>query len=84
METEPLHAGVSVDAQDPLAVLSHGIASRDQRLAGRRTAATEVAEAPLPEGTTRVTAPVQGTVVSIDVKSGETVRSGQLLVVMSP
>ncbi len=82
VETEPLHAGVSVDAQDPLAVLSHGIASRDQRLAGRRTAATEVAEAPLPEGTTRVTAPVQGTVVSIDVKSGETVRSGQLLVVM--
>ena len=82
VETEPLHAGVSVDAQDPLAVLSHGIASRDQRLAGRRTAATGVAEAPLPEGTTRVTAPVQGTVVSIDVKSGETVRSGQLLVVM--
>jgi acetyl/propionyl-CoA carboxylase alpha subunit/acetyl-CoA carboxylase carboxyltransferase component len=64
-------AGAHIDPTDPLAVLDHGKTSRG-------------AAAPRqgPSGALPIEAPVQGTVVSIDVREGDLVRVGQQLGVM--
>jgi acetyl/propionyl-CoA carboxylase alpha subunit len=75
----PRLAGARVDAGDPLAVLSHG--RRDTAPAG----AGERAELPPsdgPAGTVPVTAPMLGTIVSVDVQVGDRVQAGQPLLVM--
>jgi acetyl/propionyl-CoA carboxylase alpha subunit len=71
-EQPPGMAGVKVDASDPLAVLQHGKtgASLTPR---HRFSDSDPGE---------VRAPVQGTVVMVEVTEGETVRSGQRLFVM--
>jgi len=66
------HAGTAVDASDPLAVLKLGHAARPARQA----------EAPLADGLVAVPAPMQGTVVSVDVVEGATVKAGQQVLVM--
>ena len=70
-------AGVIVDAGDPLAVLDHGKRGEDAPDAPAPDAA------PLPDGVAAVRAPLQGTVVAIEVVPGEAVREGALLLVMS-
>jgi acetyl/propionyl-CoA carboxylase alpha subunit/acetyl-CoA carboxylase carboxyltransferase component len=69
-------AGAEVDTSDPLAVLAHG----------RRDEGFESAPPPgresQPEGRVAVRAPVQGTVVSVDVELGSLVHVGQSLLVM--
>ncbi len=80
-DVAPLHAGVELGTTDPLAVLSHGTASRDRALSS--TSGAPIPEAaPAPEGTVAVSAPVQGTVVAIDVAEGDEVRVGQQLLIM--
>jgi acetyl-CoA carboxylase carboxyltransferase component/biotin carboxylase len=64
-------AGATVDASDPLAVLHHGKASVSRR---------EVSQAA--DVDSAVVAPIQGTVVSIEVGPGDEVHSGQPLLVM--
>ncbi len=64
-------AGATVDTNDPLAVLHHGKAS-----AGRRS------ETRVQSVDSAVVAPIQGTVVSIEVAPGEAVHRGQPLLVM--
>ena len=71
----PALAGARVDARDPLAVLDYG-KTRDEA-AGASADAEDA-----PEGLVAVRAPLQGTIVSIDVRSGESVASGQPLLVM--
>ena len=68
-------AGARVDARDPLAVLDYGKA---------RAATPEAAAVtePPPEGLLEVRAPLQGTIVSVDVREGELVAAGQPLLVM--
>ncbi len=66
--------GARVDSIDPLAVLAFG----KEQVA----AAAEVA-APIGDGSIAVSAPMQGTIVNIAVAAGDTVRRGQMLVVMS-
>ncbi|MBT3331476.1 MAG: carbamoyl-phosphate synthase large subunit, partial [Rhodospirillaceae bacterium] len=67
--------GVKVDASDPLAVLSHGkseaapVAAASNDLSG-------------PDGTTAIAAPMQGTIVSIDVAEGEDVYPGRQVLIM--
>jgi acetyl/propionyl-CoA carboxylase alpha subunit/acetyl-CoA carboxylase carboxyltransferase component len=80
------HAGIKVDANDPLAVLDYG---RN----GNGTA--PAAEAPQPsneyrtfdipqqEGVTVIQSHLQGTIVSIDIVEGELVRKGQQILVMN-
>ena len=70
---EPTRAGARVDPNDPLAVLDYGQTARPR---GPRAAS------PDPDGSAALEAPLQGTVVSIDVREGDPVRPGQLLVVM--
>jgi acetyl/propionyl-CoA carboxylase alpha subunit len=67
-------AGVKVDSQDPLAVLGHG------KLANKP--AQEARNVDAPAGTTALQAPLQGTIVSIAVKIGDTVRAGEPVLVM--
>jgi acetyl/propionyl-CoA carboxylase alpha subunit/acetyl-CoA carboxylase carboxyltransferase component len=64
--------GASIDPGDPLAVLAHG-------KSGRVGAPSTVSGA---VGAVAVEAPVQGTVVSIDVQEGDVVHAGQQLGVM--
>lgn len=67
--------GADIDTSDPLAVLAHGQSSTE--------AAPEiVAAAQGPDGTETVAAPLQGTVVSVDVKEGDMVPAGADLMVM--
>ncbi|MGI8550902.1 MAG: carboxyl transferase domain-containing protein [Dehalococcoidia bacterium] len=85
---QPARAGARVDAIDPLAVLSFGKAgagsgSRQSAVGSRAS----VAGAPRngvvgPDGTSVLAAPLQGTIVSIEVKEGANVRAGQTLLVM--
>ncbi len=82
---EPALAGVKVDARDPLAVLAFGKTGGDGQ-APTTSAATTVAEPALhivgPEGSVAVKAPMQGTIVSLDVHEGEAVYAGQQLLIM--
>ncbi len=77
-------AGARVDATDPLAVLEYG---KSGGAVGAQTAqGPEVAAPPPvvsgPPGTVAVTAPMQGTIVSLLVAEGDRVRRGQDLLVM--
>ncbi|MGH7779677.1 MAG: carboxyl transferase domain-containing protein [Candidatus Binataceae bacterium] len=78
-------AGAKIDTSDPLAVLHHG---KSEDGASPAEVATVAAPAPHahevvgPEGTLAVTAPMQGRIVSIDTRQGDTVRRGQQLLVM--
>ncbi len=82
--TTPAFAGAKVDSVDPLAVLDHGksehVASAPADDAGvERPIAPP---APGPEGTVALEAPLQGTIISIDVQPGDAVREGQQVLVM--
>ena len=78
-------AGVKLASSDPLAVLHHG--KSDAGAAVAESAQPEVAMAVAsditgPEGTVAVAAPMQGTIVSLDVAEGDSVHRGQQLFVM--
>ena len=77
-------AGVKLDTTDPLAVLNLGkMEIRATALSnGPPSAPAPFAEVIGPENTVAVGAPMQGTIVSLDVREGEQVRSGQQLLVM--
>ncbi|MBA4181416.1 MAG: carbamoyl-phosphate synthase large subunit [Anaerolinea sp.] len=68
-------AGVKIDTSDPLAVLAHG-------KSGGPVAAASMLEAPTAEGVAVTRAPLQGTIVTLDVAAGDLVRKGQQLAVM--
>ena len=75
-------AGVTVDASDPLAVLAHG--KEGGPAAAAPAPALDILPAvDVPEGVHAVLAPLQGTIVTIDVAAGDAVREGQLLLVMN-
>ena len=69
-------AGARVDTNDPLAVLAHG-KSEDAT-----AVETPAEEAFVPAGSVALRAPLQGTIISIDVEIGAPVRKGQQLIVM--
>jgi acetyl/propionyl-CoA carboxylase alpha subunit/acetyl-CoA carboxylase carboxyltransferase component len=68
-------AGAKVDSADPLAVLAYG---KSNAPTTRATTAAHVAD----ERFTAIAAPMQGTIVSVDVAAGHTVRAGQVVLVM--
>lgn len=81
-------AGAKIDAVDPLAVLDHGKSAAGPS-GGHEAAALEpIAGAPAassvrgPEGTFAVIAPMQGTIVSLEVAEGDAVHEGQDLLVI--
>ena len=71
-------AGAKVDTSDPLALFAH-----DAEVKSRQSAVAEVAPAIAgPNGSSAVSSPIQGTIVSIDVAAGDEVRAGQQLAVV--
>jgi acetyl/propionyl-CoA carboxylase alpha subunit/acetyl-CoA carboxylase carboxyltransferase component len=79
-------AGIKLASSDPLAVLHHG-KSETGAAAGQDTQVEVDAAAPWseiegPENTVAVAAPMQGTIVSLDVHEGDRVHNGQQLFVM--
>ena len=79
--SRPGLAGVQLGSDDPLAVLDHGKSSTS-RNSGITGAAAAPARITPPPGTHAVEAPLQGTIVSVDVAPGDQVYRLQPLVVM--
>jgi len=71
-------AGVQVDSSDPLALFGHG------KSAGRRApvAVTPVGKAASPPGTAAILSPIQGTLRSLEVNEGDSVKRGQRVAVV--
>ena len=86
VSTVPPQAGAKVDEIDPLAVLDYG---RTEGAATVRMDVKETAPAPAAydltgmEGTHALEAPMQGTIVSINVSEGDVVGKDQEILVMS-
>lgn len=76
MSAEPIKktAGVKIDQVDPLAVLAHGKKSAKKEQPGLTKSGLEHSLA--------ITAPLQGTIIEIQVSPGDEVHIGQELVVM--
>ncbi|HXJ80426.1 MAG TPA: carboxyl transferase domain-containing protein [Candidatus Methylomirabilis sp.] len=78
--------GARVDPDDPLAVLAHGKRAPATAPADRSSVPepddTNAMEIRAPEGTVPIVAPVPGTVVSVSVREGDTVRAGDEVLVM--
>ncbi len=70
-------AGARVDTSDPLALFDH-----DAKVKADAVAAAQEPELAAPEGTTGLSSPIQGTIVSIDVSPGDAVRTGQQVAVV--
>jgi len=80
----PRLAGAKIDTRDPLAVLHHG-KSADTVAVAEETAVAIAAgrsDIAVPEGMVAIEAPMQGTIVSIEVKEGDLVYKEQQLFVM--
>src|SRR5207302_291336 len=71
----PALAGATVDRGDPLAVLVHGKTATVPSRSG-------IADTPVSAGAIVVRAPMQGTIVAVDVSVGDEVPAGRQLVVM--
>ena len=72
--------GVKVDAGDPLAVLAHGKSESAAAAAASAESATNGLQGP--DGTVAISAPMQGTIVSIDVAEGDDVYPGRQVLIM--
>ena len=76
-------AGAQVDAGDPLAVLTYGQAAGDQaQQESHEGKSFTAAPGKGPSGTKPIPAPLQGTVIALDVSEGDSVVEGQQLLVM--
>ena len=84
-------AGARVDSTDPLAVLTHGSIDQPGGAGGQGTGALAPPPPPPvaansalvgPDGSVAVEAPLQGTVVAVNVAEGDEVAEGQQLLVM--
>jgi acetyl/propionyl-CoA carboxylase alpha subunit/acetyl-CoA carboxylase carboxyltransferase component len=75
-------AGARVQSKDPLALFAYDATLKAERTAApSRTAASMVAPS-APAGSVAVAAPIQGTIIAIEVAVGNTVRKGQRLAVV--
>jgi len=91
VETTPSHgdedrggyAGARVDSSDPLALFAHDEKIKSAAAqSSQRSEDIGVAELTGPEGSVGISAPIQGTIVSIDVAIDDQVRSGQPVAVV--
>lgn len=74
------YAGARIDSRDPLALFAH-----DAQVKADQASLAEPAREPEvigPEGSFGLSAPIQGTIVSIDVAVGDEVRKGQQVAVV--
>lgn len=71
-------AGARVDTSDPLALFTHDAETKNRQQEAVAAAPTVTG----PDGSTGISSPIQGTIVSIDVSDGDEVRAGQQLAVV--
>lgn len=71
-------AGARVDTSDPLALFAHDAQMKNRQAQTSQEAAVIAG----PDGSVGVSSPIQGTIVAIDVQSGDEVRAGQQLAVV--
>ena len=76
------HAGARVSSRDPLALFAHDAQVKAEQTSDAATDATIEAHPDAPEGTTALVAPIQGTIVALDVLEGDTVRAGQQVAIV--
>jgi acetyl/propionyl-CoA carboxylase alpha subunit len=78
-------AGARIDATDPLAVLTYGKGAGGEPSAPPLAAPppSTIAEPSLPPGAVALRAPMQGTILNAEASTGDVVRRGQPLLVMS-
>jgi acetyl/propionyl-CoA carboxylase alpha subunit/acetyl-CoA carboxylase carboxyltransferase component len=74
-------AGARVDSRDPLALFAHD-AQVKSALAGAGGAAEQPPDLAGPDGSVGLAAPIQGTIVSIDVAVGDEVQRGEQVAVL--
>ena len=79
-ESHGAQAGASIDSRDPLAVLAFGKGSESP--SGSAVVEPVQGSIDVPDGLSAISAPIQGTIVSIDVKVGQNVSIGQQILVM--
>ncbi|MEE9282059.1 MAG: carboxyl transferase domain-containing protein [Myxococcota bacterium] len=73
-------AGAQIDTRDPLALFAHDRSVKESQAA----AIVPEAAADLrgPDGSIGVAAPIQGTIISVDVQEGDVVHTGAQLIIM--
>ncbi len=76
----PRLVGAKIDSTDPLAVLHHGKGANETAPSAEQIPASH--EVAGPENTIAVNAPMQGTIVTVDVSEGDLVAHGQQLIIM--
>jgi acetyl/propionyl-CoA carboxylase alpha subunit len=74
--------GALIDASDPLAVLAHGKDGNSAPAATAQAPVAAVSTVQGPDGSLPVEAPIQGTIISVDVSEGDLVSKGASLIVM--
>lgn len=74
-------AGATVDSSDPLAILGVSQGSTATP-AGPETGMAAIGDMDVPDGMAAVAAPMQGTIVSVDVAPGDAVYVGQPVMIM--
>jgi acetyl-CoA carboxylase carboxyltransferase component/biotin carboxyl carrier protein len=74
--------GVKLETQDPLAVLHHGKGAGDAAMPTPESPAESRQDMVVPEGTTALPSPLQGTILEITVTLGKAVRAGDPVLVM--
>jgi acetyl/propionyl-CoA carboxylase alpha subunit len=76
-------AGARIDPKDPLAILAHGKGEGSAAAPAVAAArAPRAPEPPAPPGTVAIRAPLQGTIVSLEVARGDAVQAGRALLVL--
>jgi len=76
------HAGARVSSRDPLALFAHDAQVKAEQAAEASPGLADAAHPDAPDGTTALVAPIQGTIVALDVKEGDTVRTGQQVAIV--
>ena len=82
--TTPTRAGVKLATVDPLAVLAHGKGEDNLELTSSSVSSFQTPAPSMngPENTIPIAAPIQGTIISVDVKEGDSIHQGQQLLIM--
>ena len=74
------HAGARVESHDPLALFAHDASVKAQAASAEPDSVAVVQSGP--DGSVGLVAPIQGTIVTVDVAVGDLVREGQQVAVL--
>ena len=76
------YAGAQIDTSDPLALFNHDRDLKASQTSGKPDVTGDSSDLIGPDGSIGIPAPIQGTIISIHVTEGDTVKRGDQLVVI--